>query len=530
MMRLSGRLAVATASVLFGICSSGAVEAQPADRPERAARFIPFLFIEIEERHHDLAEGEPHTPPVQQKAFPYAFDWRCHHALIGRGVLRPRAGGQAEDLFEGGKTLIILHRLTYEGQRRRGAYWLIHRLARLPAVIDLSNAPREQRLELSPEQLNRVVGPISMSLGGKRHQRVLHVEYGGQSVDLTAGQRWTARPEWSPVVFPGLERPVHVSSEVSVRFWGFVMYSPHLSEEGDVQALLGGIGQGGEIGGFVALELVSMGDMAIPGLIDMLKDTANERQLLPALGCLELLYAREAVPEILPLLEGYRRNRAGTAIRVLGCLEDARAVEPLLAVIKECKNDALVGAAAGALGRIGDERAIPALLDLLSDTNPKRRMAAATGLGIMGRKDGLEAAGKALRAGEATSSAMSALWCIGGGEAEKMLSDFANQQEKKHDREKASLYAELVRARRAPPDERRRLLAKHLRGKDGLLASFEMERLPFEEAVAICREHIAHLEQQGDSEEAPWFRSVLFRLTARRAWMTRNAKAGGERP
>ena len=73
----------------------------------------------------------------------------------------------------------------------------------------------------------------------------------------------------------------------------------------------------------------------------------------------------------------------GEAARALGELKDARAVEALIAVLKD-ENAGVRSKAAEALGEIGDTRAVKPLIARLKDKNVYMRVHAAGALGKIG--------------------------------------------------------------------------------------------------------------------------------------------------
>jgi HEAT repeat protein len=315
---------------------------------------------------------------------------------------------------------------------------------------------------------------------------------------------------------------VHVGSELSVRFWGLVRYCPYVKEEEEAQLLFDTLGKGPSMERtWAAHELVSIGDMAIAGLAGMIDNEKREvRQ--QALDCLAALCARQAVPDILRFLDSSKWGLAKSAAYTLGWLGDPRAVEPLVKVVNESNNDALVAEAAGALGAIGDERAVSALKGLLSDASPKRSLAAAQGLALMGIRDGLSLALKALEGEDkvAISDSLSALWIIGGKEAHEALLDFGHKHEKESIGKEAWLFATLVGARDSAVDQRRQILQNLLaqKGIERLLAAYEIERLQAQEALRIYGTEIEHFESHGDFESSGNLRSLLLRCMARKAW------------
>jgi HEAT repeat protein len=108
----------------------------------------------------------------------------------------------------------------------------------------------------------------------------------------------------------------------------------------------------------------------------------------------------ETLDSLLALL---RHNDPGTrlvAVRKLGRLKDAGAVEPLITALGD--PDAWVREeSARTLGVFGDERALKPLITALADASVPLRVAAAEGLGVLGHPDGVDPLVAALRGGEA---------------------------------------------------------------------------------------------------------------------------------
>jgi hypothetical protein len=92
----------------------------------------------------------------------------------------------------------------------------------------------------------------------------------------------------------------------------------------------------------------------------------------------------KAVPLLLTALQSrFVPVRLG-AIEALGAIRDARAVDPILAVINHDASLEVRWAAVLALGEIGSPEAVPALVPLLRDPNRYLRYGAATALGGLG--------------------------------------------------------------------------------------------------------------------------------------------------
>ncbi|WP_455382431.1 HEAT repeat domain-containing protein [Salinispira pacifica] len=88
----------------------------------------------------------------------------------------------------------------------------------------------------------------------------------------------------------------------------------------------------------------------------------------------------------------------GDAILTLGDLKAQKAVDPLLAIVNDTTQPAVLREyAADSLGRIGDKRAIPALVQLVRSENAFVRAYAASALGRFGGSESADALSAALR-------------------------------------------------------------------------------------------------------------------------------------
>jgi HEAT repeat protein len=95
--------------------------------------------------------------------------------------------------------------------------------------------------------------------------------------------------------------------------------------------------------------------------------------------------AQMGEPAVGPLIAALRHENDRTrtqAARALGSIGDARAVEPLMTVLREDKTPIVRANAAYALGDLGDARAVEPLLGALEDESV--RAPAATALGQIG--------------------------------------------------------------------------------------------------------------------------------------------------
>ncbi len=84
------------------------------------------------------------------------------------------------------------------------------------------------------------------------------------------------------------------------------------------------------------------------------------------------------------ILTDQKEEVRAAAARILGQIRDARAIEPLLATLKETQLWSLARAAAQALGQIGDIRAVEPLVGALKGQDWQLRLVAAQALGQIG--------------------------------------------------------------------------------------------------------------------------------------------------
>ncbi len=84
------------------------------------------------------------------------------------------------------------------------------------------------------------------------------------------------------------------------------------------------------------------------------------------------------------ILTDQKEEVRAAAARILGQIRDARAIEPLLATLKETQLWSLARAAAQALGQIGDVRAVEPLVGALKGQDWQLRLVAAQALGQIG--------------------------------------------------------------------------------------------------------------------------------------------------
>lgn len=124
--------------------------------------------------------------------------------------------------------------------------------------------------------------------------------------------------------------------------------------------------------------LAKLGPTAVPVLIEAL----THQEWLVRLHAVEALGKTRSPDAVEPLLHLLFNDRDSSlredAVRALGEIGDARAVEFLLMVLKE---PGLRPLAADALGRIGDQRAVPALVAVLQGVEPPEHSRVIVGCG-----------------------------------------------------------------------------------------------------------------------------------------------------
>ena len=84
------------------------------------------------------------------------------------------------------------------------------------------------------------------------------------------------------------------------------------------------------------------------------------------------------------MLKDEARSVRKFAAGALGSIGDVRAVEPLIAMLKDDEDYVACVYAAGALGSIGDTRAVEPLITMLKNEHPSMRGHAAEALGKIG--------------------------------------------------------------------------------------------------------------------------------------------------
>jgi hypothetical protein len=340
-----------------------------------------------------------------------------------RGVLRPTAEAKGQDLLDK-KGGLVLHRIVFDGEKRKGSYWVAYRVNDLPPSLDLKTNDEIVKLNLSPDEKRRQVGPITFAWG-KGQQ--MEIKYGDAKGGVGLGQEWSSGPQDTTAPLADSAKESNLTTEIKVKLWGLVKYCA-VSDKEEAEALAGMLGKAYSSDRGAGMTLVLTGEPAVPALANTLKTGTPDQQRM-AMSCMEAMYARSAVPDIIPLLDAPDWSLAEAAAYTLGKLGDPRAVEPLMKVVQQDRNEILTVGAIGALGRIGDKRAVPLFEELLKSERPRKRVAAAGGLGLMGRRDGLDLAVSELRNKDVAVStdAMYSVWAIGGEQAQKALAEFSDE-------------------------------------------------------------------------------------------------------
>jgi len=142
--------------------------------------------------------------------------------------------------------------------------------------------------------------------------------------------------------------------------------------------------------------LEKIGEPAVEPLIDALKD-GKWMVRLTAADALGKIGDARAVEPLITAMKAERPHQCGGEILALGRIGDARAVEPLVAMLKE-KEPSAVHSAAKALGMIG-EPAVEPLIDALANGNALAQGYAAEALGEINDARAVEALIAALKDG-----------------------------------------------------------------------------------------------------------------------------------
>jgi HEAT repeat protein len=123
----------------------------------------------------------------------------------------------------------------------------------------------------------------------------------------------------------------------------------------------------------------------ISALLAALAD-ADETVRWEAAKALIALGDKRVVPPLIALAQGAGASeQRAAAVYALGFLYDARALAPLVQVLRDRREDAqLRGHAAEALAYLGHRRAVPALIAALDDPSPEVRLWSVFALGELG--------------------------------------------------------------------------------------------------------------------------------------------------
>ncbi|MBI4613863.1 MAG: HEAT repeat domain-containing protein [Planctomycetes bacterium] len=144
-------------------------------------------------------------------------------------------------------------------------------------------------------------------------------------------------------------------------------------------------------GSLWALAELGRSDLAIPALVEILREAPDSGSRESAASTLGDLGAREAIPDLLRALredkDGWVRANAARALGALGARE---AIPDLLRTLREDKHAWARADAASTLGDPGAREAIPELLQTLrADEDRWVRIRAALALRVLGARDGI---------------------------------------------------------------------------------------------------------------------------------------------
>jgi HEAT repeat protein len=120
------------------------------------------------------------------------------------------------------------------------------------------------------------------------------------------------------------------------------------------------------------------GKAAVPDLIEALH-TKNTDVLYESLVALQKIHDESSGPRMTFLVRDPEPKVQIAAIETTGVLRDMEAVPDLIQVLKESKNDKVRRAALGALAMLPDEKSRPLFQQYLTDKDEKMRAAAAEG-------------------------------------------------------------------------------------------------------------------------------------------------------
>ena len=167
--------------------------------------------------------------------------------------------------------------------------------------------------------------------------------------------------------------------------------------------------------------LAKIGEPAIEPLIQVLKDGKNDAREYAA-RALGTIGDERAVEPLIQALEDEDEDARREAIEALGKIGDERAVEPLIQALKG-EDKYIQWIAIVVLGTIGDERAVEPLIQVLKDGKNDARKYAARALGKIGDKRAVEPLIQALSGGDKDTqqNAIEALGKIGGERAVESL-------------------------------------------------------------------------------------------------------------
>jgi len=172
-----------------------------------------------------------------------------------------------------------------------------------------------------------------------------------------------------------------------------------MRERGDIKGLIQALNHP-KVGEAAIAALAQIGgskvvEQVIARLISIVEKGEPDEYAEPGREVLERI-GGPAVDPIIACLKHPHQGVPERAARMLGRIGDPRALDALMAMLKEREGTRPAAAAALALGKIGDARAVEPLVAALSDILSETRAEAAAALGKIGDKRAMRALIRAL--------------------------------------------------------------------------------------------------------------------------------------
>jgi HEAT repeat protein len=167
------------------------------------------------------------------------------------------------------------------------------------------------------------------------------------------------------------------------------------------------------------VEIAALKELDDPRTEDLLLNGINDKRTRPqAIDALGRLHSKRAVEPIIATLKNPDRFSTSVAMQALGEIKDSRALQPLCTLLKN-RDEVVRRFAATALGQLDDPGAIGSLTTALKDTDDGVRANAAKSLGELKNAEAVNALIAALKDSEESVrvAAVDALGSIGDASA-----------------------------------------------------------------------------------------------------------------